>query len=101
MFKKKKRIFYTLKNTHFLNIFEDLLSRGHLSKGTDQKDDQINIMIIGQTGSGKSYFTNGMLGCKNPNDCLAEVSRMVLPFLFTFPFPYFLLIFSDFFKLFF
>jgi len=47
-----------------------------VSKGSTQKGDQINIMIIGQTGTGKSYFTNAMLGCPNPANCpdLAGVS---------------------------
>merc|ERR1711962_1028633 len=35
----------------------------------------INIIIIGVTGAGKSYFTNALLGCQTPNDCCPGTSR--------------------------
>ena len=32
----------------------------------DDSDSAINIVLIGQTGAGKSYFANALLGSESP-----------------------------------
>jgi len=45
----------------------------------DAGNDTLNIMIIGVTGAGKSYFVNALLGCQTPNKCGGSSKRFPVP----------------------
>ena len=46
---------------------------------TEDTNDAINILLVGATGVGKSYLSNALMGCENPENCphFAAVSGSV------------------------